>query len=521
VKKPCVYLVGAGPGDPGLISLRGMRRLASADVVLYDHRVHERILRLASPNAERIDVGPAAPRAMEQEAISMLILEKAREGKAIAHLKWGDPYFFDSGGKEALFLHEHGIPFEVIPGVPAGIGALSYAGVPVTYPGGGDLLTFVRGGEGESDELPQVDWAKLAALEGTIVCYAGARQLPGVIGHLLAKGRSEQESAALVFDGTLPEQRTIDGTLGEIAIAIAQDPPDRAAILVVGAVAALRQHLRWFDDRPLFGKRIVVTRSREQAGELVDMLEELGADPIQAPAIRIAPPADLEPLDQAAAQIGSFNWVIFTSANAVDRFMERLLEGPGDVRSLNGVRICTVGPSTAARLQRFGIKVDLTPAEFRGDAILDALRGCGPIAGKRFLLPRADIAREMLADELRKAGAAEVVEVTAYRTVQDAGSRNGDPDIYRMLLDRRIDAVTFTSASTVRNFVRMLGEEPAADLLKDTVVASIGPVTAEAAQVLGISTTVMPAQYTIPALVEALVEHFRGQGPEPRGQVRS
>jgi uroporphyrinogen III methyltransferase/synthase len=517
VKKPFVSLVGAGPGDPGLITMRGVRRLAAADVVLYDHRVHERLLRLARPDAERIDVGPAAPRAMEQDAISMLILEKAREGKSIVHLKWGDPYFFDSGGKEALFLHEHGIPFEVIPGVPAGLGAPSYAGVPVTYPGGGDLLTFVRGGEGETDELPQVDWARLAPLDGTIVCYAGARQLPGVLRQLLAHGRAENDSAALIFDGTLPEQRTIEGTLVEIATQMASEPPAHPAILVVGAVAALRQHLRWFDERPLFGRRIVVTRSREQSAEMVEMLEELGAEPIQAPAIRIAPPLDLEAMDRVITQIDTFDWLIFTSANGVDHFMQRVLEGPGDVRDLKGVRICTVGPSTAGRLNRFGIKINLMHAEFRAEAILDALRVQGPIAGQRFLLPRADIARDVLGDELRRAGAAEVVELTAYRTLQEAGSRDGDPDIYRMLLDRKIDAVTFTSASTVSNFVKMLGEEPAADLLKDTVVASIGPVTAEAAQVLGISTTVMPSQYTIPALVEALVEHFRGRRSEAGG----
>jgi uroporphyrinogen III methyltransferase/synthase len=305
----------------------------------------------------------------------------------------------------------------------------------------------------------------------------------------------------------MPEQRTVQGTLAEMASTVEHEPPSEAAILIVGAVAGLRDHLRWFDDRPLFGRRIVVTRSREQAGELVEMLEELGAEPIQAPAIRIAPTAEPEALARAAAEISTYDWVVFTSANGVDAFLGRLLDGPGDVRDLKGVQICTIGPSTAARLARYGIKVDLTPDEYRAEAIVEALRSRGEIAGRRFLLPRADIARELLADELRRFGA-EVVEVAAYRTLQDPGSRDGDPDIYRMLLDRRIDAVTFTSASTVRNFVKMLGEEPAADLLKDTVVASIGPVTAEAAQVLGIQTTVMPQLYTIPALVEVLVDYF-------------
>jgi uroporphyrinogen III methyltransferase/synthase len=511
-----VCIVGAGPGDPGLMTVRGMRRLADADVVLYDHHVPEQLLRVARPDAERIDVGPAAPRPMEQDAISMLIAEKAREGKTIVHLKWGDPYVFDSGGKEALFLHEQGIPFEVIPGIPAGVGVPSYAGIPVTYPGGGDVLVFVRGGESPSDDLPRVNWAHLAALDGTIVCDAGSRQLPRIIRQLLANGREETESAALVFNGTRTTQRTVQGTLGDLAAILEREPATDAAILVVGAVAALREYLRWFDDRPLFGKRIVVTRSREQAVELVEMLEELGADPIVAPAIRIAPTDQPEALDRAAAEIGTFDWVIFTSANGVDAFMRRVLEGPGDVRDLKGVRICTIGPSTSARLARYGIKVDLTPDEYRAEAILDALQANDQIQGRRFLLPRADIARELLADELRRHGA-DVVEVTAYRTLHEPGTRDGDPDIYRMLLDRRIDAVTFTSASTVRNFVKMLGEEPAADLLKETVVASIGPVTAEAAQVLGISTTVMPSDYTIPALVQALVDHFRrSRNDEPR-----
>jgi uroporphyrinogen III methyltransferase/synthase len=507
MNRPTVYLVGAGPGDPGLISVRGMRRLATADVVLYDHRVHERLLRLARPDAERIDVGPAAPNPMQQDAISMLLVEKAREGKSVVHLKWGDPFVFDSGGKEALFLHEQGVTFEVVPGIPAGIGGPAYAGIPITYPGAGDVLTFVRGTEAETDELPRVDWSRLAALDGTIVCYASARQLPAMVRQLISHGRPATDAAALVFRGTLPNQRTVQGTLEEIATALA-DGSREPALLVVGPVTSLREHLRWFDERPLFGKRIVVTRSREQAGELVELLEELGAEPIQAPAIRVSAPEDPTGLDQAAAEIGSFDWVVFTSANGVDYFMRRLLEGPGDVRDLKGVRICTVGPSTAGRLQRYGIKVDLTPPEYRAEAIVEALKSHDGITGKRFLLPRADIARELLADELRKAGG-EVVEVVAYRTLQDAGSRNGDPDIYRMLLDRQIDAVTFTSASSVRNFVSMIGQEPAADLLQSTVVASIGPVTAEAAQQLGIHSTVVPSHYTIAGLVEAVVEYFR------------
>jgi uroporphyrinogen III methyltransferase / synthase len=500
---PCVYIVGAGPGDPALISVRGQRCLESADVVVYDHRVHARLLRSARADAEKIDVGRAAPNPLEQEAISYLLADKVREGKTVVRLKWGDPFVFDSGGKEALFLHEQRLPFEVVPGVTAAIAGAAYAGVPVTYPGAGDVLVFVRGHEAETDELPAADWGRLAGLGGTIICYAGARQIRSILAALLSNGRAAEEAAALIYDATTPAQRTIEGTVGTLADLADERGP---ALLVVGAVVGLRQHLRWFDERPLFGRRIVVTRSREQAGELVEMLEERGAEAIAAPTIRIAPPADPEALDRACAQAGTFDWIVFTSGNGVDAFMTRLL-AMGDVRDLKGVRICTTGSSTAARVQRYGIRVDLTPSEFRAEAVMAALAETGGLAGKRFLLPRANIARDVLADDLRLAGA-EVADVTAYQTLPASAEREGDPDVYRMLLDRQIDAVTFTSASTVRNFVEILGRDQAADLLRTTVVASIGPVTAEAAQQLGIATAVMPARYTIPDLVDALVEHF-------------
>jgi uroporphyrinogen III methyltransferase/synthase len=502
-KSPSVFIVGAGPGDPGLISVRGQRRLEHADVVVYDHQVHARLLRCAPAEAEKIDVGPAAPRPMDQDAISLLLVEKAREGKSVVRLKWGDPFVFDSGGKEALFLHEQRIPFEVIPGIPAAIGVPAYAGIPITYPGAGDTVTLVRGHEAETDEAPQVDWQRLAGLDGTLVCYAGARQVESIVGALLTNGRAPDESAALIYGGTTPSQETVVATLGSIA---GHARPAEPAMLVIGKVVGLREHLRWFDARPLSGRRIVVTRSREQAGELVEMLEECGAEAIQAPTIRIAAPEDVEALDRACRHAGDYSWIVFTSANAVDSFMQRLL-ATGDIRDLKGVRLCAIGPSTAERLARYGLRVDLTPPESRSEAVIDALRGTGPVKGLRFLLPRADIAREVLADQLREGGA-EVSEVVAYRTLLAIGDRDGDHDIYRMLLDRQIDAVTFTSASTVKNFAKIFGEEQAADLLNTTVVASIGPVTAEAAQQLGINTTVMPERYTIADLVTALVEHF-------------
>ena len=502
-----VYLIGAGPGDPGLITVRGMECLATADVVLYDHLVHPRLLRHARADAEKIDLGVAAPQALEQEAICYLLAEKAREGKSVARLKWGDPFVFDRGGAEALFLHEQGVRFEVVPGVPAGIAVPSYAGIPITYPGGGDTVTFVRGYEDDGKRKAAIDWTSLARLDGTIVCYAGPDQVSEMLESLIAHGRSPDDSAAVVYDGTLPTQQTLTGSARDLAARLKESDHGRAAILIVGRVANLRDHLRWFDSRPLFGKRVLVTRPRDQAAELVQRLELMGAEAIEAPMIRIAPPEDFSALDEACAGAGQFDWIVFSSVNAVDAFMQRLLAGVQDLRALHGVRLCGVGPATAERITHYGLKMDVTPPEYRAESVLEAITGRGDVRGLKILLPRADIGRELLADELRRQGA-EVTEVVAYRTVVTEPEREGEPDIYRMLLERRIDVVTFTSPSAVRNIVRVLGAEPAADLLQATVVASIGPVTAEAAAQLHIQTTVMPEEYTVPALVDAIVRHF-------------
>jgi uroporphyrinogen III methyltransferase/synthase len=478
-----------------------------ADVVLYDHLVHPRLLRYARATAEKIDVGGAAPAPLEQEAICYLLAEKAREGKRVARLKWGDPFVFDRGGAEALFLHEQGVPFEVVPGVPAGVAVPSYSGIPTTYPGGGDTLTFVRGHEDAGKSAAPIDWTSLGRLDGTIVCYAGPDQLPSILNELASHGRQGDDSAALIYDGTLPTQETRLGSIAELLDVVREANDRRPAILVVGRVAALREHLRWFDARPLFGKRILVTRPRDQAEELAQRLEGMGAEAIIAPLIRIVPPEDYGPLDTACANAGSFDWIIFSSGNAVDVFMQRLHGLGRDLRALAGARVCAVGVATAERLARYGLRVDVIPAEYRGEAVVSALGERHDLAGRKVLLPRADIGREVIAEELRKRGA-DVTEVVAYRTVVAEIDREGEPDIYRMLLDKRIDVVTFTSASAVRTFVKVMGAEPAADLLRTTVVASIGPVTAEAAAQVGIKTTILPAQYTVASLVEAIVEHF-------------
>jgi len=385
----------------------------------------------------------------------------------------------------------------VVPGVPVSIAAPAYAGIPITYPGGGDSVTLVRGYEDHGTRDAAVDWASLARLDGTIVSYASPDQIQRMVGHLMEHGRSPHDLAAIVSLGTLPTQTTFVGTLEDIASGAGHSPGDlQPAVLIIGRVVGLREHLQWFDARPLFGKRILVTRPRDQAAELIERLEAMGAQAIEAPMIRILEPDDDGPLEAAVRRAVSFDLIAFTSGHAVDAFMTRLLAVAHDVRELKGVKLCAVGPATAERLARYGLKVDIVAAEFRAESLSRAMSSHGEIRGMRVLLPRADIGREVVAEELRRQGA-DVTEVIAYRTVVEDLDREGGPDVYHMLLERRIDVVTFTSASAVRNFVNALGAEEAVDLLRPTVVASIGPVTAEAATQSQIETTIMPAQYTV------------------------
>lgn len=507
---PRVYIVGAGPGDPSLISLRGYRCLTRADVVIYDHRVQARLLRWAPATAERIDVGPSSPKPLEQDAVALLVAEKVREGRLVVRLKWGDPFLFDTGGKEALLLAEHGIPFEIIPGIPAAIAAPAYAGIPVTYPAAGDTLVIIRGAETATTDPPDVDWAALAKMDGSLVCYAGPRQLPAIAKALITHGRNADDAAVLIRNGTLPTQQTTVTTLGALAAAVDER---RTSLLIVGAPADLREHLRWFDRRPLFGKRIVVTRSRDQARELIELIEEAGAEAIEAPLFTTEPPEDATELVDAVAGAGSYAWIVFSTATAVEQFLGVLLAGKGDIRSLQGVRLCAIGPSSSERLGAYGIKADLSATELGIGTVADAI---GVEKGTRVLVLRPEHVRDTLSAELRQRGA-EVDDVIAYRAVQkpEAGQ-----DVYRMLLDGKIDAVTFASASNLRQFVDLIGRDQAIDLLGATVVAAIGPVTAEAARQLGLNVQVVPERFNTEALVEALIAHF-GKAESRRQKAES
>jgi uroporphyrinogen III methyltransferase/synthase len=504
--RPTVFIIGAGPGAPDLISVRGLRALQTAQVVIHDSRVHPRLLALAPATAERIDVGSAAPQAAEQDAINYLIAEKARDGQLVARLKWGDPFVFDRGGPEALFLHEQGVPFEVIPGVPVLLAAPAFAGIPLSYPGAGDTITFLRGFEDEGRTPPSTDWESLARLGGTLACFTGLRQMSHVVGSLLARGRPATETAAFVQHGTLSSQQTITASLGDIVARVSEREGAGPGVLVIGPVVAFREHLQWFDNRPLFGRRVLVTRSRNQAPELVELLELNGAEAVEAPVLRISAPADPGPLERAAAAVTSFDWVVFTSTNAVAALVGQVLTHAQDLRALAGPRLCAVGAGTATRLHRYGVSPDLEPGDHRSPGVIAAMSDGGLLKGSRVLLPVSDLTGDTLGDQLRGAGA-DVTEVPAYRaTTVESDAHLG---LYRQLLDRRIHAVTFTSANTVRAFVEIYGAEQSPDLLAATVVATIGPGAADAASRAGIRVDVEAEGTTMTALVDGLVRYFR------------
>jgi uroporphyrinogen III methyltransferase/synthase len=504
-----VYIIGTGPGDPGLVTVRGARLLAEADVVVYD-RATEAALRWARPDAERIAAGAPAERALAQDALSMLVADKARDGHVVARLKWGDPFVFDSGAKEALFLHEQRVPFEIVPGIPVSIGATAYAGIPLTYPEAGDALVLVRGHEDEAGRVPDLDWESLSRLDGTWACYAAGRLVPAILQQLVEHGAPTDSPAALVFNGTEPTQRTVTGTIAELLDTTSTTPPAEAALLVVGAATGLREHLRWFDERPLFGRRVVVTRSQEQAHELVERLENAGAQAILAPTFRLTPPDDPEAIDRAAASVDDYQWVVFESANAVTRFLAALARGPRDLRALGAASICAVGPFTAERLVASGIKPDVVSAESGPEPIGDAIEARAPVANRRILVIRPDHLRDIVGEDLTRRGAL-VTDLVAYRTAAASPDSQAAQELYRLLLEGKVDAVTFTNPTAVARFASLIGEEQASDLLNTTVVATIGPVTAAAAMELGIKDPLVADTYTVDGLVDALIERFADQ----------
>ncbi|MBM4018286.1 MAG: uroporphyrinogen-III C-methyltransferase [Planctomycetes bacterium] len=494
------YLVGAGPGDPGLLTLRGRDVLGLADVVVYDALIPARVLGYAPSAAERIYVGKrAAAHALPQEDINRLLVEQALAGRTVVRLKGGDPFVFGRGGEEALALAEAGIEFEIVPGVTAAIAAAAYAGIPVTHREMASAVGLVTGHEADDKPGSALDWGALARWKGTLVFYMGAANLAVISRNLEAHGAAGDTPAAVIHWGTTPRQKVVAAALRDLPAAAAEAGVRPPAVILVGEVARLRGRLTWYERRPLFGRRIVVTRARAQASDLAASLEALGAEVVEAPAIRIEPASDPRPLRDAARRAAGFDWIVFTSVNGVDAYFDALAAEGLDARALAGRRIAAIGPATAARLMGRGIRADLQPDPFTGAAVAKALAARGRLAGVRILLPRADIAPKELADALAAQGAA-VCEVAAYRTAPEAG---GAEAVREGLAGGTIDWLTFTSSSTVKNLLGAVGAQAVRG--SRVRVASIGPTTSAALREAGLEPHVEAGEHTIPGLVAAIV----------------
>jgi uroporphyrinogen III methyltransferase/synthase len=499
-----VYLVGAGPGAPGLITLDGVRCLARAEVVIYDYLANARLLEHAPPAAERILVGKhGGGQRVAQADINALMINRARRGRTVVRLKGGDPFVFGRGGEEAEALAAAGIAFEVVPGVTSAVAVPAFAGIPLTHRDLASSFTVLTGYEYPDKQEMAVHWDAVARRGNTLVFLMTTRQLRVNMRKLQAHGMAPDVPVAVIRWGTLADQETLVGTVGTIAdLAEARhlQPP---ALAVVGDVVRLRERLNWFERKPLVGRRIDVTRPRAQAADFVDRLSAAGADVLACPTIEIVPPPSWASLDEALARLETFDWVVFTSVNGVTMFFERLRAGRRDVRALHRARLAAVGSQTARALEAHGLLVDVVPPEFRAEAVADAMRAAG-VQGARVLVPRAAAAREVLPAMLRDAGAT-VEEVASYATV---AARTDVSELRQQLGRRAVDLVTFTSSSTVRNFLTLLGTD-AVRLLRDTAIGCIGPVTAETVRAAGLAVAVQPAEYTVAAFAEAIVEYCR------------
>ena len=494
------YLVGAGPGDPGLITSRALELIASADVILHDRLVDGDALELARPDAELVDVGKRPGEdAVEQQRIEALMIDRARAGRSVVRLKGGDPFVFGRGGEEAEALADAGVEFEVVPGVTAGIAAPAYAGIPVTHRDDASAVAFVTGHEDPEKPETALDWEALARFPGTLVLYMGVKNLPLIANRLAAGGRDPAEPAAAIERGTQPGQRTVTATLAELPTAVADAALRAPAILVFGAVAGRREAIAWLERRPLHGRRVVVTRARAQASGLATALRGLGADVVELPAIRIEPRLDDPAVRDAVAGLHSYALVCLTSANGVALLFEAMAAQGRDARALANATVAAIGPGTAAALAEHGVIADLLPERFVAEALIEALAEV-EVAGRPVLIARASEARDVLPDALAQRGA-EVDDVALYETVRE------EPEPEAIEAAASADYVTFTSSSTVRNLLAAVGDRFPAGAR----VVSIGPITSETALDAGLTVHVEADRHDIEGLVAALVADVGGR----------
>ncbi|MBT3381824.1 MAG: uroporphyrinogen-III C-methyltransferase [Lentisphaerae bacterium] len=496
-----VYLVGAGPGDPGLLTLKGADCLRRCDCVIYDYLANPVLLDLAPAEAERLYVGKKAGRhSMPQDQICERLVARGQAGDTVVRLKGGDPFVFGRGGEEARALAEAGVPFEVVPGVTAAIAAGAYAGIPVTDRTCNSVLTLVTGHEDPTKSESRIDWASLARGGGTLAFYMGVGQLPRIAAELRENGRASNTPVAVIRHGTLPTQRTLTGTLANIADKVEQNGLKPPAMILVGDVVELREQMGWFECLPLFGKTVAITRPLPQLTSMEAQLRALGAEVLRLPSIAIAPPTDAAPLETALQDLNSVDWVLFTSGNGVAHVFAALSQLGLDTRAFGGCRIAAIGSATATSLRQHGLIPDVVPEQFTSRSLIQTLVDQGLVHGQRFLLPRADIAPAALPEALAEAGAAEVSEVTAYRTVP------GTPEeaVLSRLREGTIDTVTFTSASTAANYAALCQEHLGAVPTRPAHV-SIGPETSRALRELGLEIAVEATTHTPAGVVEALV----------------
>jgi len=499
-----VYLVGAGPGDMKLLTLRGKECLEQADVVLYDHLANPDILKFAPEQAELIYVGRKGRGAYRaQEEIHALLIGKAKEGKCVVRLKGGDPFVFGRGGEEAEVVADAGLPFEIVPGVTAAIAVPAYAGIPVTHRTLASTVAFVTGHEDPGKQTSAIDWPRLASAGGTLVFLMGTVNLPQIVTRLLEEGKSLSTPVAVVRWGTYAHQKTVIGDLGTIVEKVAQAALSPPTVIVVGEVVRLRPRLNWWESRPLFGKRVLVTRPRDQAPALSSLLVAQGAETVECPTLEIHPPDSWELVDEAIASLATYDWVIFTSVNGVQWFMERLGFHEKDVRSLAGAKVCCIGPRTQEAAARRGLIADLVPKDYQAEGILESM-GTLDVKGKKILIPRATVAREILPDQLVAMGAM-VHVVHVYQAMTPNVTRS---PLWDRVRKQDFHYLTFTSSSTVRNFCELFPDrQELYKLTQHATVACIGPITAKTVEAEGLTADVVAATNTVPALVEAILAH--------------
>ncbi len=506
-----VYLVGVGPGDIGLLTVKGLRCLQKAEVVVYDFHLNAQILNYVNHDAEFIYAGKRGGRhTRTQDEINDILVQKAKEGKLICRLKGGDPFVFGRGGEEAEVLSKEGIEFEVVPGVSSSIAAPAYSGIPLTHRLYSSSFAVIPGYEDITKKESAIEWAKLATGAGTLVFLMAVKNVDLITQKLIENGRSPDTPVAVIRWGTRPDQKTIVGTLKNIAELVKEKDIKPPAVMVVGDVVRLRESLQWYEKKPMFGHRILVTREHLEGFE---PLEELGAEIIEFPTIEIVPPESYDELDKSIDKIETYDWLIFTSRNGVNYFFKRFFEKARDIRDLKGIKICAIGTKTAKEIKKYGIKINLIPEEFHAEGLIEAfspplnpplakggIEG-GVLKGIRFLLPRAESAREVFPEKVRELGGELDVPV-AYRTrkPESRGKR-----LRRFLKEGRISLATFTSAATFNNFREIMGKD-ADELLKGVAVAVIGPVTAKAVENAGLHVDIMPEEATIEAMVEEIIK---------------